>query len=226
LQLFAGDLDWRDPKHYEQWDRLAELKQAGYLNDDMLSIDLYPGIELFNAGKGAFTPTVGPLVPATQKALGAEKVGVMVFPVFGKGKLAGRPIADTQGLGISSQSKNKETAADFLIFLHSEERVKALWDAIQQLPTDSTWDGNVIQDPVIKQIWSEWMHGDNIPYISNLMPTLFWTDAMFVNSQKIISGEFTGEQAGENAHEVAQKWREQNPDLLENYTIWAEDLKL
>jgi hypothetical protein len=49
---------------------------------------------------------------------------------------------------------------------------------------------------------------------------------MFVNSQKIISGEFTGEQAGENAHQVAQRWREQNPDLLENYTLWAQDLGL
>ena len=39
-------------------------------------------------------------------------------------------------------------------------------------------------------------------------------------------GEYTGEQAGDNAHQVAQKWREQNPDLLENYTIWADDLDL
>jgi len=226
LQLFAGDLDWREPKHYEQWSRLAELRDAKFINDDILSIDLYPGIELFNAGKGAFTPTVGPLVPASQKALGAENVGVMVFPVFGKGKLAGRPIADTQGLGISAQSEDKESAADFLKFLNTEERVNALWENAQQIPTNSNWDGNVIDDPVIKQIWSEWMQGDNIPYISNLMPTLFWTDAMFVNSQKIASGEFTGEQAGENAHTVAQKWREQNPDLLEKYAIWANDLKL
>jgi hypothetical protein len=58
------------------------------------------------------------------------------------------------------------------------------------------------------------------------MPTLFWTDAMFVNSQKIIAGEYTGEQAGENAQAVSEKWREQNPDLLEHYTIWAKDLAL
>ena len=49
---------------------------------------------------------------------------------------------------------------------------------------------------------------------------------MFVNSQKIISGEFTGEQAGENAAAVATRWAEQNPDLVENYTIWAADLGL
>jgi maltose-binding protein MalE len=146
--------------------------------------------------------------------------------VWGKGKMAGKPIADTQGLGISSQSKNKEVAADFLMFLQSEERVKALWDQVKQLPTNAKWDGSVITDPVIKQIWQVWMHGDNVPYISNLMPVLFWTDAMFVNSQKIISGEFTGEQAGQNAYDVTQKWVEQNPDLVDNYKKWADDLKL
>ena len=150
----------------------------------------------------------------------------MVFPVFGKGKMAGKPIADTQGLGISSQSKHKDVAADFLKFLHSDERVTAMWDSVKQFPTDSTWDGSVIADTTLKQIWQDWMHGDNVPYISNLMPTLFWTDAMFVNSQKIISGEMTGEQAGTNAHEVAQKWREQNPDFVEKYATWAKDLKL
>jgi hypothetical protein len=60
--------------------------------------------------------------------------------------------------------------------------------------------------------------------MGDLMPTLFWTDAMFVNAQKIISGEYTGEQAGNNAYAVTQKWREQNPDELEKYKIWAKDL--
>lgn len=226
LNLFAGTLDWREPKYWEHWRRLEDLWKAGYINNDANSIDLYPGIEQFGAGKGAMTAVVGPQIPSIQSMVGTAKVGVMVFPVFGTGKMAGKPIADTQGLGISSQSQHKQIAADFLTFLHSEERVNALWNQVKQLPADSTWDGNVIEDPVLKAIWSTWMRGDNVPYISNLMPTLFWEKAMFVNSQKIVAGEFTGEQAGENARAVAQQWREQNPDLLEKYTIWANDLKL
>jgi len=75
------------------------------------------------------------------------------------------------------------------------------------------------------QIWKGWVgNPDAVPYISNLMPVLFWTDAMFVNSQKIIAGEWTGEQAGQNAYEVTQKWVEQNPDLVEKYSQWAKDL--
>jgi raffinose/stachyose/melibiose transport system substrate-binding protein len=226
ISLFIGDLNWNEPQYYEQWSRLEEVWKADYINKDINSIDLYPGIDLFGAGKGAMTLIAGPLVPDMQSKLGAENVGVMVFPVWGQGAMAGRPIRDTQGLGISSQSDYKEEAADFLQFLHSEERVNALWDQVSQLPADTTWDGSVIDDPTIKQIWQEWMHGDSIPYISNLMPVLFWTDAMFVNSQKIIAGEYTGEEAGANAEEVSRKWREQNPDFVDNYETWRKDLKL
>lgn len=226
IELFVGTRDWRDPLHWEPWARLEELWKAGYLNDDLNSIDLYPGIDLFGAGKGAITIIVGPLIPKMQSLLGADKVGIMVMPAFGKGKMAGKPLADTQGLGISSQSKHKRIAADFLIFLNRPERVSALWEQVKQLPANTNWDGSVITDPVIKQIWQEWMHGDNAPYVSNLMPTLFWTDAMFVNSQKVVAGEYTGEQAGQNAYEVTQKWVAQNPDLVEKYKQWAHDLKL
>lgn len=226
IHLFIGTLSWTDPKYYQHWSKLDAMWKAGYINADMNSIDLYPGINLFGAGKGAMTQIVGPLVPKMEKMLGPGKVAPMVFPVFGTGKMAGRPIADTQGLGISAQSKNKATAAEFLKFLHKPERVQAIWKEVKQLPADATWNGAVISDPVIKTIWKTWMHGNNVPYISNLMPTLFWTDAMFVNSQKIIGGKFSGEQAGANAEAVTKKWKAQNPDLVQKYATWAKDLKL
>jgi hypothetical protein len=58
------------------------------------------------------------------------------------------------------------------------------------------------------------------------MPVLFWTDAMFVNSQKVVGGEWDGEQCGQNAYDVSQKWKEQNPDLYDKYVIWANDLTM
>ena len=228
VNLFIGELDWREPRYYEAWDRLGELWNNGDINNDMNSVDLYPGIELFGAGQGAMTQIVGPLVPAQQALIGsADIIGTMTFPVFGTGAMAGKPIFDNQGLGISKQSNNKEVAADFLRFLHSPERVDAIWEGVAQFPTDTDWDGSVVQDRALREIWETWIVGpDTVPYIANLMPGLFWTDAMFVNAQNIISGEFTGEQAGENAAAVTQRWADQNPDLVENYSIWAQDLGL
>jgi raffinose/stachyose/melibiose transport system substrate-binding protein len=227
LKLFAGELDWREARHYEHWSKLAQLWQAGYFNEDMNSIDLYPGIELFGAGKGAMTAVVVPIIAEQAKRLGIEKVGVMVFPAGGQGQMNGKPMADTQGWGISAQSKYKQEAADFLVFLQNEERIKTLWEQVRALPVNKSWDGSQIEEPLWQEVWSKFVKNDEaIPYISNLMPTLFWTDAMFVNSQKIIAGEFTGEQAGDLAQTVSEKWRAQNPDLLEKYIIWAEDLYL
>jgi raffinose/stachyose/melibiose transport system substrate-binding protein len=228
LNLFAGELDWNEPKYYQHWDKLAEMWKAGYFNDDMNSVDLYPGIDMWAAGKGAMTAIVTPLLRKLADQLGPEKVGLMVFPIGGSGKMNGRPIADTQGIGLSAQSQHKDVAADFLKFLHTDERVNALWSEVKAIPVDSTWDGkNQIKEKLYQDLWAGWVvNPDAVPYISNLMPTLFWTDAMFVNSQKIIAGEYTGAQAGANAQAVAQKWREQNPDLLEKYKVWANDLKL
>jgi hypothetical protein len=56
------------------------------------------------------------------------------------------------------------------------------------------------------------------------MPTKFWTDAMFIASQKILAGDMTGEQAGDLAHDVTETWKKQNPDMVENYTKWGQDL--
>ena len=148
-------LDWRDPKYYECWGREEALWKAGYFNDDMNSIDLYPGIDLFGAGKAAMTAIVTPLAASQAKMLGSsEKIGAMVFPVFGAGKMAGKPIADCQGFGISTQSENKEVAAEFLRFMHKPEYVTSLWEASQVLPMDKSFDGNAIEDPLLKQIWS------------------------------------------------------------------------
>jgi maltose-binding protein MalE len=139
--------------------------------------------------------------------------------------MAGKPIADCQGFGVSAQSKNKQTAADFIRFTHDPERVTALFNEVGVLPVDKTFNPDQITDPLLNQIWKGWVgNPEAVAYISNLMPVLFWTDAMFVNSQKIIAGEYTGEQAGQNAYDVAKKWAEQNPDLVEKYRIWAKDL--
>ena len=103
----------------------------------------------------------------------------------------------------------------------------AVWEDVAQFPTDTDWDGSVVEDPVLRSIWESWIVGpDTVPYIANLMPGLFWTDAMFVNAQNIISGEFTGEQAGENAAAVTQRWADQNPDLVEKRLVGAVEPEL
>ena len=214
LNLFIGNLDWREPQYHEHWVRLEELYKAGFINNDVNSLELYQGIQLFDTGKAAMCINTTPAIPNSQQQLGVEKVGLMVMPVFGKGKMAGIPITDTQGFGIPAKAADP----------HSPDRVQAMWTISKQIPANTTFDSSVVDDPLSKLIAEKWVKADHNVYIADLMPTLFWTDAMFVASQKILAGELTGEASGDLAQEVTEKWKSQNPDMVENYTKWGKDL--
>jgi ABC-type glycerol-3-phosphate transport system substrate-binding protein len=223
VELFIGDKDFRDPKYHEHWVKLEELKTRGFLNADMSSLELYPGIDLVAAGKLAIGQSIGTRLPADLKTANG-RIGVMVMPVFGKGKLAGMPLLDVQGLGISSNAEDPEAAAAFLEFLNSPERLKAFWDATGWIPSNTTFDTSVIADAAVRDLWQRWGLQPNISNVTNLMPGQFYERAAIPTGQQIVQGEITGEQAGELASDTAKEWRDFNPDLVENYRKWAVDL--
>jgi raffinose/stachyose/melibiose transport system substrate-binding protein len=223
VELFIGDKDFRDPKYHQHWVKLEELRKAGYLNKDMPSLELYPGIDLVVAGKVAIGQTIGTRLPADSKATGG-KIGYMTMPVFGKGKLAGVPVVDVQGLGISKNAKDPQAAAAFLEYLQSPDRLKAFWEATGWLPSNTTFDASVIQDQSVRGLWENWGLKPNISNVTNLMPGQFYERAAIPTGQQIVAGTMTGEQAGELAANTAKEWRDFNPDMVENYQKWVTDL--
>ena len=223
INLFIGELDWNDPRYHEHWTRLDELFTSGFMNDDMNSLELYPGIQLMDQGKLAITQAVSTLVTASQAVLGEENVGFMPLPVFGTGKMAGIPILDSQGFGIATKAENQAGGAQLLEYMNTPDRVNAIYSIAQQIPANTGFDASTITNPLQAEIHAKWVASPNVPYIPNLMPTLFWTDAMFVASQKIAGRNMNGEQAGELASQITDKWKKQNPDLVENYAAWAAD---
>ncbi len=225
INLFIGDLDWNDPKYHEHWTKLEELQKAGYINDDATSLELYQGIEMFDNGKSAMCFNTTPALPNSQTKLGADNVGYMVMPTFGTGSMAGIPITDTQGFGIPTKAKDPQSAAAFIDFMHSPESLQNYWTLAKQVPADTRFDASVIDVPLIKEVHAKWVAGPTNVYIADLMPSLFWTDAMFVASQKILGGSMTGVEAGKLAAEVTAKWKKQNPDMVANYQTWGKDLE-
>jgi raffinose/stachyose/melibiose transport system substrate-binding protein len=224
LNLFIGELDFRDAKYHDHWIKLQELRDKEYINEDSTSLELYQGIQLFDTGKAAMCLNVTPALPNSATQIGADKLGAMVLPTFGTGAMAGKPITDTQGWGIPSKAEQKETAAAFIDYMHTPDRLAAMWTMAKQIPANTSFDSSIIDDPFIKGVYDTWIAGERNVYIPDLMPTLFWTDAMFVASQKILAGEMTGAEAGELAAEVTERWKQQNPDKVEQYTLWSQDL--
>ena len=223
IGLFTGEKDFRDPKYHEHWVRLEELKKHGFLNADMSSLELYPGIDLIVAGKLAMGESIGGRYPADSKATN-DGIGCMVMPVYGKSKMAGRPILDSQGLGISTDCKDPKAAAAFLEYLESPERLQVFWEKTGWIPSSTKFDTSVIKDEAVKSMWKAWGEGDNIPYLANLVPGQFYDQALLPAAQQVVQGKITGEQAGELAYKVAKEWRDFNPDMVDNYKKWAKDL--
>ncbi|UVK47945.1 extracellular solute-binding protein [Mesorhizobium sp. AR07] len=223
VELFIGDKDFRDPKYHEHWVKLEELKTRGFLNKDMSSLELYPGIDLVAAGKLGIGQSIGTRLPADLKTADGQ-IGVMVMPGYGKGKLAGQPLLDVQGLGISTNSKDPQAAAAFIEYLHSPERLKAFWDATGWIPSNKNFDTSVIKNDAVRLMWEKWGLGQNISNVTNVMPGQFYERAAIPTGQQIVQGSMTGEQAGELAAQTAKEWRDFNPDLVENYRKWAVDL--
>ena len=199
--------------------RTGDAEHLRYLG----SLELYPGIDLVAAGKLAMGQSIGTRLPADLKTADGQ-IGVMVMPVYGKGKLAGQPLLDVQGLGISSNAEDPKAAAAFLEFLNSPEQLKAFWDATGWIPSNTTFDTSVITDQTVRSMWENWGLKANISNVTNVMPGQFYERAAIRTGQQIVQGSMTGEQAGELAANTAKEWREFNPDLVEKYQKWAVDL--
>jgi raffinose/stachyose/melibiose transport system substrate-binding protein len=223
IDLFTGEKDFRDPKYHEHWVRLEDLKKAGFLNPEMSSTELYPGIDLIVAGKVGAGLSIGSRLPGDSKTTNG-RIGTMVMPVYGKSKLAGKPIFDSQGLGISAKSADPKAAAAFLEYLHSPERLKVFHEKTGWIPADTNFDISVITDASVRDMWQRWGLSPNIPYLSNLVPGQFYEQALLPAAQQVVEGKITGEEAGELAYKVAKEWRDFNPDIVDNYKKWAVDL--
>lgn len=224
LQLFIGNLDWREPRYHEHWVRLEELYRNRFFNDDITQLTLYEGTSMFDAGRAGLTLNTTASLPRSQAQLGANNVGFMVMPVFGQGKMAGQPIVDAQGYGIPTQAKNPTLAARLLEFMHSKERIQAYWTLSHQIPADEAFDSSIVDEPLTRTVVNRWFTGKHVLTIEDLMPNKFWTDAMFVASQQIVAGQLTGEQSGDLAYNVTSAWKAANPDTVNNYAIWGNDL--
>jgi multiple sugar transport system substrate-binding protein len=223
IGLFTGERDFREPKYHEHWVKLEELRKAGFLNPEMSSTELYPGIDLIVAGQVGMGLSVGSRVPADSKTTGG-RIGTMVMPVYGKGKMAGQPIFDSQGLGIPASAKDPEGAARFLEYLQSPDRLQAMHEMTGWIPANKNFDAAVLEDAIVKDMWQRWGLSPNIPFLTNLVPGQCYEQALLPAAQQVVEGKISGEQAGELAYNVAKEWRDFNPDMVESYQKWAVDL--
>jgi len=218
-EAVVGDKKFTDPEFAEWWSKLQEMIDHKCWNDDIGSQELYQAQQTWVDGKSAMTISAGTEVGNFVKKVGVDKVGVMAMPAYGDGIGAGKLGSTSQTLGISSWSPHKQEAADFIMYLHTPERLAAFYKATGALPADDRFDSSLITVPQVKDLFD--MSKDGSPYLENFIPTDLDSKGNFEGVQLMFAGSETAQQAAENMEKEMARIRTIQPDLIDNFKEWA-----
>lgn len=209
------------PKNYEWIIKLKQLRDEGYFNKDIMSLDLYQGQQLYEAGNAAMTMAAEPYFAVMERKQGKDTVAVMRNPVFGKGKMAISTGVPSQVLAITSFSPRKKEAAAFLKFLHREDMMKLMYQEAGAITPDKRFKDEWLNTQVDKDIIA-WSKELPLFWYQYYYPMAFEQTGTGVNSvvQQIFSENISAEQAGKNLQGALIKWREQTPEQFAAFSKW------
>lgn len=220
IDLMSGNESFTDEKYAEWLYKIKELNDAGYINDDILSLDLYQGQQTIENGKAAMTLHTQAYAVSLEKSLGADKIGFAKAPVFGNGKFADSIASPSQVYVIPKSAKHKEGAAKFLMFLQEEENIKSLYDMANVMMPNVNFKEEWLTSEVDKQVmkWKE--EYDNFCYQLYFAP-MFESDGLIPTIQKMFSEDLSPEDAAVELEEALEKCREQNPEVHDAFVDWS-----
>ncbi len=223
LSAVVGKQKFTDPQHAAWWTRLQEMRDHKCWNNDINSLTLYPGQDRWSAGKGAMTITAGSDVKKFVEKVGVDKVGVMAMPKWGNGPYAGKLGQASQTVGITAWTKYPQVAADFIMFMHTPERMKSWFQTTGAFPADDRFDTSLIKGPQLTKLYALVRKGS--PYIENFIPYELDAKANFANVQLLLAGKENAQQAARATEQIAARIRRTNRDLVANFTKWAQSYK-
>lgn len=204
---------------WKSWiQKLWQLKP--YFNKDVNSITFGDGLGRFQSGKAAMvfgTPGVQTTIVDMTKA--GKKISVMKPPVFGKGAYANSLANTGNGFQVTSWSKNKLVAGNFLAYMHTPARLAALYAQTGNFPADNRWKTSQAKRPTDKLMLS-WLAQKNVNYPANYYPTDLDVNGNFVIFQGILGGNMTVAGAAKTYENVITKWRKLHSAELQNYEKW------
>lgn len=217
----VGGAKFTDPNFAEWWSRLKELKDANCWNKDINSVDYQQGQDMFVQGKSAMIFGNDTFLKGWADTIGWDNMSVMMVPTYASKNLAKTYIVTAQGWGITSWSKHPQESADFLMFMHTPDRLAAWFKYTGVMPADKRMDSSLIDKPILKQIY-QWDTTIAGPNLENFIPSMLDEQSNFAGTQLLFSGDKTPDQLAQLAEDVTTKWREQNPDQMKNFQSWSQ----
>jgi maltose-binding protein MalE len=215
-----GKAKFSDPKYSGYYTDIEKLRTNGCFNDDISSLDLNQGWQLFPRKKAAMSWTTDGNALAWAKQLGAKNVGVGHTPKLGSGQLADSyDTTQSSTAFITSWSDHKKAAATFLAWLHEAPQLKAWYDATGVFPADKRFEESNITNPTAKQLFE--MDKQTSVWPENYLPPQVDQNADLPAGQMITSGSGTPAKAAALWDRVIQQWKTQHPDEFQHYEQWA-----
>jgi raffinose/stachyose/melibiose transport system substrate-binding protein len=214
-----GDASFGDEKYSLWMTRFKELVDAGFYNDDAMSLDSLGGANVFKAGNAAMAWDIETDVINWGTALGSENVIPFPYPKFADGKLADS-YTGTQSTSyfITKWAADPKTAGEFLTFLHQPAQLTSFYKLCGVLPADDRFDAAVITDPLRKALAARASTGTQV-WLENWIPPQLDETANGPGGQKLMTGGSVKDVAA-LWDQQAKAWREQSPDIAARFKKW------
>ena len=209
-----------DPKYVQGWEKWQELIEKGFYSEEVMSLELYEGFDLFLEEKAAIASPVQPLQVVWANEMGADKLGVFLTPCWADGKLGKKFPTASQYIAITAWSPHKKEAAEFIKFTHTPDRLAALYKHAGSFCADDRFDVNLITTDIDKKMYEWNMHNPTISVYYSAPPII--DEWIWPYAGKLFTGETTPEESCRVGEETVAAWREANPDSVENFKEWMK----
>jgi raffinose/stachyose/melibiose transport system substrate-binding protein len=206
---------------YTQWiSQIKELVDHGFCNNDVLSINLYQGQNLFPTKKAAIVTSVQPQITSFYRTMGgADTVGVMRAPAFGSGTFAKSFGVPAQVLLITKFSPHKEEAAAFLKYLHTPEMMHLMYKVSGAITPDKKFDPAWLDTDTDKTML-HWQNTMPDFWYQYYYPLQFETNGVDPGLQKLWEPGGSVAGAVSSMQSAIQQWRNQSPAQAQAYSNW------
>jgi ABC-type glycerol-3-phosphate transport system substrate-binding protein len=218
VQASIGKKSYTDPEFADFEKAWQQMAQAKCFNDDVASVPMSKGTEQFAAGKAAMTVGTDGNVRTWAKDLGADKLLISKWPLYGNG-----PMKDvynaTQSTSyfVTSWSKHQKEAAAFLAYLHSAAIMDAWYTATGTPPADDRFDTAKITGAVDKQLYTFNTTGQQV-WLQNFFPPEVDANGNAPAQQLVLGGQGDAAAAATTRQNAASQWRAQKPDEVKNWS--------
>lgn len=217
---FRGSVKYEGPKYTEWINQVQGLVKSGFFNDDVQSINLYQGQNLFTARKAAIVTSVQPQITSFYRTMGGnDTVGVMRSPAFGTGKFANSFGAPAQVLLLTKFSPHKEEAANFLKFLHTPAMMHLMYQESGAICPDNKFDTSWFDTETDKTMW-HWQQTLPNFWYQYYYPLPFETNGVNPGLQQLWQPNGSVTAAVASMQGAINKWSEQTPEQLSAYKTW------